>query len=233
MKGSIMPILLLIIAIIFVLVLAFLAVIAYVSVVASAKVLGTVFNTTLGASSLPHSVKRPLQEARRYAELIRTTVQQCPPGPMKDRLNLTIEPVNEWITNLNRLEQALRKLYSQRNLNRELRRVNYELEQLHRQLLTANREEAVSVRALMKSKKQHRAVLNELLAFQNQAELKIRKIASDLGTTHTEVLLVTARGDFNQNRIQRLDENLQENMSSLRDILSAMDDMGYSSAVGY
>ena len=225
-----MPIPLLFMAILVVLVLAIFLAIAYVSVVAAVKLLAIIFGSALGGSSLPHSIKRPLQEARQYSELIRKTVQQCPPGPMKDRLHLTIEPVDEWMTNLTRLEQALRKIYGQRNLGRELRRTNNEIEQLHRQTLTVNQEEAKSIRALMKSKQQQREVLNELLAFQNQAELRIRKIASDLGTTHSELLLITARGDFNQNRIQRLDENLQENMSGLRDILSAMDDISYSRA---
>jgi hypothetical protein len=44
------------------------------------------------------------------------------------------------------------------------------------------------------------------------------------------MLLVTARGDFNENRIQRLDENLQDHVSSLRDMMAAMDEMGYSQA---
>ena len=86
----------------------------------------------------------------------------------------------------------------------------------------------------MSSKKTQSAELEELQAFQNQSELKIRNIASDLGVAHTEMLLVTARGNFNDNRFQRLDENLQDNLTGLRDILSAMDDMGYTStAVGW
>lgn len=188
------------------------------------------FARALGGASTPHSVRRSLRESKHYAKLIRETVQQCPPGPVRDRLNRTIKPVDEWLVNLNRLEQALAKLYTQRNLPRELRRVTSEIEQLRRQLLTADREESVSLRSLMESKKKQSAALKELIAFQNQAELKIRKIASDLGTTHTEMLLVTAKGDFNDNRIQRLDENLEENMTSLRDMLAAMDEMGYSSA---
>jgi hypothetical protein len=74
------------------------------------------------------------------------------------------------------------------------------------------------------------AVLQELKTFQTQAELKIHKIASDLGTTHAEMLLIVARGDFNENRLHRLDENLQEHVSSMRDMLEAMDEMNYSRA---
>jgi hypothetical protein len=81
----------------------------------------------------------------------------------------------------------------------------------------------------MKSKKKHYAAIEELQSFQTQAELKIRKIASDLGATHAEILLVATRGDFSESRFNRLDENLQENMAGLRDIMSAMDEMGYMS----
>jgi hypothetical protein len=158
--------------------------------------------------------------------------QQYPPGPMKDRLSLTLRPVDQWLTNLSRLEQGLAKMYGQRNLARELRQTSIEIDDLRRQLLTGNGRELVYLRELKKSKEQHLAALKELQQFQTQAELKIRKIASDLGATHAEMLLIVARGDLNENRMRRLDENLQEHLASMRDVLAAMDDMGYSSATG-
>lgn len=181
------------------------------------------------SSSLPKPIKRSLREARFYAEQIRRTAQQYPPGPMRDRLDLTVRPVNDSLTSLNKLEQALAKLYTQHSLAREIRRLTADMERIRHQLLVADREERASLRALLDSNEKHYAALKELQAFQHQAELKIRKISSDLGTTHAEMLLLTARGNFNDNRFQRLDENLQDNLTGLRDILSAMDDMGYSS----
>ena len=85
---------------------------------------------------------------------------------------------------------------------------------------------------MKKSKEQHLAALQELHHFQMQAELKIRKIASDLGATHAEMLLIVAKGDFNDNRFHRLDENLQEHVSSMRDMLAAMEEMGYGRVAG-
>lgn len=225
-----MPVL--IIALIVVLIAGIIFTVAYFSGLLIFKLLKTLVNVSAISSSLPYSVKKSMQEARHYAKLIKTTAQQYPPGPVRDRLHLTIKPVDEWLANLNRLEQALTKLYAQRNLARELRRANSEIEQLRRQILTASKAEVASLRALMKSKQNYREVLQELRTFQNQAELKIHKIASDLGTAHSEILLVATKGDFNDNRFQRLDENLQENLTGLRDILAAMDEMGYSSAPG-
>jgi predicted RNase H-like nuclease (RuvC/YqgF family) len=183
-----------------------------------------------GSGRMPNYTREALRDAKKYAKLIKTTARECPAGPMRDRLNRTVEPVDDWLLNLKRLEQSLGKLYVQRNLDRELRKANFEIEQLRRQLLQAtSATEVSSLRALMKSKKMHVSSLTELQAFQNHAELKIRKIASDLGATHAEMLLVTTRGDFSESRFQRLDENLQDNMAGLRDILSAMDDMRYMS----
>jgi hypothetical protein len=184
----------------------------------------------MGKPSLPHSIARSVEESRYYGRLIMQTAQQYPPGPMQDRLNLTIKPVEEWLARLAKLEASLAKLYSQRNLTRELRHANDEIEALHRQSLMSPDQEGVYLRALIESKKQHLAALKELQTFQAQAELKIRKIASDLATTHAEMLLLTAKGDFNDNRIHRLDENLQEHLVSLRDMLAAMDELGYSSS---
>jgi chorismate-pyruvate lyase len=182
-------------------------------------------------SSLPRSVNRSLKEARGYGRAIMEVARQYPPGPMRDRLNLTIQPVGEWLASLAKLERGLEKLYHQRNLPREIRQTTFEIDSLRRQMLMASAKEVVSVRMLLESKKQHLAALKELQAFQTQAELKIRKITSDLGTTHAEMLLIVARGDFNENRLHRLDENLQEHLSSMRDMLAAMDEMGYSRAI--
>jgi hypothetical protein len=184
---------------------------------------------TIQASALPTAIARSLRESRHYGKLIIQTVQEYPPGPIRDRLNLTIQPVDKWLTNLSRLEQGLVKLYSQRNLARELRRTRNEIETLRRQLLTVRGKEAAGLTALKLSKEQHLAALQELQIFQNQAELKIQKIASDLGATHAEMLLIIAKGDFNENRLHRLDANLQEHLSSMRDIVTTMDEMGYSS----
>lgn len=178
-------------------------------------------------ASLPRPIARSLRESRYYAGLIIQTAAQYPPGPMHDRLDLTIKPVNQWLNNLNRLEQGIIKLYSQRNLGRELRQVEFEIESLRRRLLIVRGEEAGYLRALQGSKEKHREALQELHRFQRQAELKIQKIASDLAATHAEMLLIIARGDFNENRWHRLDESLQEQMSGMKDILAAMDELGY------
>lgn len=183
-------------------------------------------------TSLPRSVARSVAESRHYGRRIMQVAQQYPPGPMRDRLDLTLRPVGRWLESLTRLEQGLAKLYRQRNLDRELRQVAFELDDLRRRSLIAADGETRYLRDLIQSKKQHQAALKELKSFQTQAELKIHKIASDLATTHAEMLLIVAKGDFNDNRFQRLDENLQEHLAGLRDMLKAMDELGYSSAAG-
>ena len=78
-------------------------------------------------SALPRSIKAPMRESYRYGDMIIQTAQQYPRGPMRDRLNLTLLPVNQWLANLARLEAGLAKLYSQRNLSRELRQTGLKL----------------------------------------------------------------------------------------------------------
>jgi hypothetical protein len=214
--------------IVFVIAILGVGVITYVFV----KGMATLFKA-FRISSLPHSVSKSLKEARSYGRSITQLARQYPPSPMRDRLNLTVQPVDKWLASLNKLERGLEDLYRQRNLNREIRRATFDIDVLRRQLLTASDREAAYLRKLLQSKKQHLAALKELQAFQTQAELKIHQIASDLGTTHAEMLLIVARGDFNEKRLHRLDENLQEHLSSMRDILAVMDEMEYSRAAGY
>lgn len=224
----------LVVALVLVLILAVGFGIIYLSTTLILKIFSlfvkSVFDQPINVTSAPITVKRSLREARHYAQLIRKTAQQHPAGPMQDRLALIIKPVDEWLANLDRLETALKKLYGQRNLTREIRQFSFEIEKLHRQLLSADEENLASLRSLLESKRKHQKALQQLQSFQNQAELRIQKIASDLGATHAEMLLVTAKGDFKDNRLQRLDENLQDQVTSLRDMISAMDEMGYGRA---
>jgi|GEM_PF-1569286 len=208
-----------------------LAIVALVVILFSVMGAGKLAKVLQG-SSLPRSIAQSVAESRHYGRLIMRTARQYPAGPMQDRLTLTLRPVERWLENLTRLEQGLARLYSQRHLERELRQVANEIEELRRRSLTALDGEASYLRDLLQSKKQHQAALKELKVFQTQAELRIRKIASDLSTTHAEMLLIVARGDFNDNRFQRLDENLQEHLTGLRDMLATMDELGYSQAAG-
>jgi len=181
-------------------------------------------------ANVPRSVMASLKESRRYGQLIVRTAQRYPPGPLRDRLDRLSMPVDHCLANLDRLEQGLKHLYGQRHLTRELRQTNLEINELRRRLLAVDGNEAAFLRQLMQSKQNHLAILQELQGFQTQAELKIRKIASDLGATHAEMLLLVAKGDFNENRFRRIDENLQEHVSSMRDVLGAMEELGYTSA---
>lgn len=205
---------------------------AFITSVVVIRKIGRKLFRSLPMSNVPRSVMASLKESRRYGQLIVRTAQQYPPGPLRDRLDRLSKPVDQWLANLNRLEQGLRQLYGQRNLARERRQTKFEIDELRRRLLTVDGNEAVFLRELMQSKQNHLAVLKELQGFQTQAELKIRKIASDLGATHAEMLLLVAKGDFNENRFRRLDENLQEHVSSMRDVLGAMEELGYTSASG-
>jgi hypothetical protein len=197
---------------------------AYFSLKGIIKLLTWLFSSS---SSLPPAITKALKESRYYGRLIIRTVQEYPAGPLQQRLNQTITPVTAWLNNLDELEAALSKLYNQRHLTRELRQLNHEIEALQHKASTTSEREADCMADLIASKQKHQTALEELQSFQNQAELKICKIASDLGTTHTEILLMIAKGDFNEKRFRRLDENLQEHMASMRDVMSVMEEMGY------
>ena len=185
----------------------------------------------LPGTALPRSVRKSLQESRQYGRMIKQSLLQCPPGPLRDRLSLMVSPVEEWLVNLAQLERGLQKSYSQRNLPREVRNTVFRIEKTQQQLRLADDREVGTLRELLQSEKQHLVALQELQAFQSRAELKIRKITTDLGATHAEMVLIIAKGDFNENRLNRLDENLKEHVGGIRDMLSAMDELGYSSSV--
>ncbi|MDM8518614.1 hypothetical protein QUF64_01100 [Anaerolineales bacterium HSG6] len=180
-------------------------------------------------SRLPRSVSKPLRQARQYGQLITKTAEECPPGPVQSHLrSLTVKHVDESLESLGQLEEALIKLYSHRNIKRELSKTYNEIEQVSRELMAAKDTQAKLLRRLLKSKREYLVTLEEMQDFQEHAELEIRKIASDLTRAHAEMLLVITKGDFSSSRLNRLDENIQEHLSSLRDIIHVMDELGYS-----
>ena len=224
-----MPLLLMLIIFIFFVIIVFgLGSLVYLS----AKGVGKLADGAALASSLPRSVKKSLREAHYYGRLIKRTLRQCPPGPLQDRFQRMLGPVDEWLDNLIKLERGLQKSYSQRNLPREIRHTEFEIDKLRRQLWTADKAESLALKELLESKEQYLTPLRELRIFQSRAELKIRKISTDLGATHAEMMLLLAKGDFNENRLNRLDEDLREQVSGMRDMLRAMEEMGYSRSSG-
>ena len=60
-----------------------------------AKATGQKLGRLARSSALPRPISRSLNESRYYANLIVKMAQQCPPGPMRDRLNRTIKPVDD------------------------------------------------------------------------------------------------------------------------------------------
>jgi len=186
---------------------------------------------SIDMARLPRAVTKSLREARQYSQQITTVVQECPPGPMRTHLNnLTMKHVQESIQNLDRLEQVLLKLYSHRNIKRELRQVHNEIEKTQKQIQRASMDELKLLRRLVQSKREQLVTLENIQAFQQQTELELRRIASDLNTTHAEMVLVVSKGNFNPKRFNRLDENLKEHLGSLRDMVTVIDELGYNQA---
>jgi hypothetical protein len=118
-------------------------------------------------------------------------------------------------------------------INRDRRMVPYDLQNLRRRLEV---EQAPSVRTeleeAIQTKETQLANLRNLENSVKRADIQLDHTLSALGTVYAQVQLIDTKGEVDSSRTQRLQSEIQDEVTSLQDIISAIDEVqsyqGYS-----
>ncbi|MCC7449077.1 MAG: hypothetical protein IT324_16785 [Anaerolineae bacterium] len=178
--------------------------------------------------------RQRLQKALEYKKNIDAFVARQS-GALKVSLSQTANEINDWIELIYRLARSIDTFEANSIIDRDRRAVPTELEALKRRLnvetdpdVRRELQEACEIRQRLLDN------LNSIASSAKRTEIKMDNTLAQLSTVYAQMQLLDAR-ELDSGRAQRLREEIQEEIASLSDTISAMDDVyaykGYKNAV--
>jgi len=191
----------------------------------------------LSARYDPGDIKNPaarerLKRALEYRELI-TEAAYRHSGPRRTQILATGSEINAWIEQIYTLAQRLDEFEENAVISRDRRLVPHDLKNLRRRLdaeptaeMRAELEEAIQ------TKETQLANLTSLENNVKRADIQLDHTLSALGTVYAQVQLIGSK-DVDSARTRRLQEDIREEVASLQDTISAIDEVqNYHRAAG-
>jgi hypothetical protein len=155
-------------------------------------------------------------------------------GPMRQSIEQTAVEINDWIEQIYLLAKRMDTFEENEIIGRDRRMVPQDLQNLRRRLekekdsrVHAELEEAIQ------TKETQLANLRSLENNIKRADIQLDHTLSALGTVYTQLQLIDTK-DLDGARAQRLQDDIREEVLSLQDTISAIDEVqhyqGYSSS---
>jgi hypothetical protein len=177
----------------------------------------------------PNDIKSPvarerLKRALEYRRLIGEAANRHG-GAMRTSINATASEINDWIEQIYRLAKRMDGFEENEVITRDRRMVPQDLKNLRRRL---ENEDAPSVRAeleeAIQTKETQLANLRSLENNVKRADIQLDHTLSALGTVYAQVQLIDSK-DLDSARAQRLQDDIRDEVLSLQDTISAIDDV--------
>jgi hypothetical protein len=180
------------------------------------------------------SARQRLQKALEYKKNIDAFVSRQT-GAMKVSLSQTANEINDWIELIYRLAKSIDTFEANAIIDRDRRAVPTELENLKRRLavetdpgVKAELEEAVAIRQQLLDN------LKSIESSVKRTDIKLDNTLAQLSTVYAQMQLLDTKA-VDSGRAQRLRSQIQDEIASLSDTISSMDDVysykGYQSAL--
>lgn len=167
--------------------------------------------------------REKIERAMEYRKQMEVLMQRTRDGALRAHLGATISDVVDWLNNMFSLARKLDHYEDSSVLKRDLQTVPEEIKALEQRL---SNETDVQVRAQLKqSIANKRAQLDQLAKLDNtmkRAALQLDDTLSAMGTVYAQMQLIGAK-DIDSGRAQRLREDIAGEITSLHDIVEAMD----------
>ncbi len=169
-----------------------------------------------------------VNQAIAYRERIDKAVTQFPDAAMKTRLQDVADQVQEWVARIYSLAQRLDAYRSDTIIANDLTAVPQSIQQLQARLGAEGDESVqVEVRETIARRQGQLDMLKRLDTAMDRAELQLENTLTALGTVYSQMLLIDAR-DVNSAKTQRLRDSISDQVTSLQDMLTSLDEV-YSS----
>lgn len=177
------------------------------------------------------SARQQLQKALEYKKNIDRFVAQKA-GALREALSQTADEIGEWIAMIYRLAKKIDDFEANSLIERNRRSVPIELENLKRRLrVETDAKVKAELAESIATKEQLLSNLKEIESTMKSTEIKLDRTLDQLSTVYTQMQLINVK-EIDSGRAKRLREDIHEEIASLSDLISAMDDV-YASQEGY
>jgi hypothetical protein len=168
-------------------------------------------------------------KALEYWALIDEAVSKVPKGVLRDRLLKTTHEVTHWLQAVYNLAERVDKFRLNRVIAQDLKNVPQAIEKYERRL---DREDNPDVRQQLQKtiadRKRQLKTLQNLQTHIEKAAFQLDSTISSLGTVYSQLLLVDTKEEQGS-RINRLQQEISEQVYQLEDLTEAMDEVYQSS----
>ena len=171
-----------------------------------------------------------VDKALEYWALIDDTVDKAPRGVLRDRLVQTTREATHWLQAVYKLAGQVDKFRQNTVIDRDLRSVPKAIENYKAKLaLEDNPEVRQQLERTIGDKERQLRTLENLQNSMEKADYQLDSTISALGTIYSQLLLVGNK-DEEGSRINRLQEEISEQVYRLEDLAAAMDEVYQDSA---
>jgi len=171
-------------------------------------------------------LQQKIDKAIDYYSRIESSIQKAHSSAIKQNLVETSQQMTEWLKNIHVLAQRLDNYESEQViLDRDKKQVSERIYELRKQQ-TSEKDDAVKqqIQETITGMRRQLEMIERLENTMSQANLKMEHTLSALGTLYSQTMLIKAK-DINAGHAKRLREEISEEMDTLNDILSAMDEV--------
>lgn len=171
------------------------------------------------------TLRANVAQAMAYRERIDGVVARFTDSAMQNRMQDVANQVEEWVRNIYTLASRLDAYHTDTIIRSDLASVPDSIKKLKYRL--NNETDPDIKRELGDTIERRQTQYNSLLKLDTtmeRAELQLENTLTALGTVYSQMLLVDAR-DVDSSKTQRLRENILDQVHSLQDVLTSMDEV--------
>jgi hypothetical protein len=176
------------------------------------------------------NLKTKTNKALEYWALIDEAISKVPKGVLRDRLLRTTHEVTHWLQAVYNLAERVDKFRLNKVIEQDLQNVPQAIANYQRKLTQeTNPEVKRQLEKTIADRKRQLQTLQNLQSNMEKATYQLDSTISSLGTVYSQLLLVGTK-DEQGGRINRLQEEISEQVYQLEDLAEAMDEV-YESSV--
>ncbi len=201
---------------------------------ANSRVLLQLYQQQFDTQSIrDRELRSKVETALEYQRRIEMQIHQQDPGMIRDRLEDTANQITDWINNVYALAIRLDAYRSDQLLAREYASLPNEITRLKAQRkLEENPHIQQQLTETIEAKERHLGSLNELHEKMQQAAFQLDTSLTALATVYSQVHLIDAQS-IGSGRAERLQADIQEQVSRLNDLVGGINDVYDYSTQGY